>query len=187
MYEQRMRKENLRKELDQMQIDLSNLCPFINLCSSMICSCLCDIQREQLSLFHLTNVTFLTKLHLNDYDSIRMLNYLPSWDDYQELFSTILQQPQTILCQQWKSILQFELSLQQIDQIGSNIRQEGLTNQCDKCGNDLYTVLQETSANKSCQCQKQTPKEDLAVKGRGFFNTSGKNQLIEFETIFIKE
>jgi hypothetical protein len=34
----------------------------------MLASCLCDIQRDTLSQFDLINVTFLTKLHLSDFD-----------------------------------------------------------------------------------------------------------------------
>lgn len=34
----------------------------------MLASSLCDIQRDTLSKFVLTNVTFLTKLHLSDFD-----------------------------------------------------------------------------------------------------------------------
>ena len=35
----------------------------------MLASCLCDIQRDTLSKFVLTGVTFLTKLYLSDFDS----------------------------------------------------------------------------------------------------------------------
>jgi hypothetical protein len=34
----------------------------------MLASCLCDIQRDTLEQFDLTIVTFLTKLHLSDFD-----------------------------------------------------------------------------------------------------------------------
>lgn len=108
-----------------MQSDLGLLCPFLNLCAAMIASSLCHIQRQQLASFDLTIVTFLTKLHLNAYDSTRMLNYLPSCDDYQEFFAKILQQPQTILQQQWKDVLELDLCLNEINQIGESIRQQG--------------------------------------------------------------
>lgn len=92
----------------------------------MLSSCLCDIQRDTLGEFDLTIVTFLTKLHLSDFDNNRMLRYLPSWDDYQEIFQSILQQPQRILYQQWKEILQLDTCLRDADKFGDIIRQEGL-------------------------------------------------------------
>ncbi|CAF4153841.1 unnamed protein product [Rotaria sordida] len=116
-----------------MQNDIRNICPFLNLCSAMLASCLCDIQRDTLSQFLLTNVTFLTKLHLSDFDSNRMLRYLPSWDDYLEIFQSILQQPQQMLHQQWKYILELDTCLRDADKVGDIIRQEGLTSQCEKC------------------------------------------------------
>jgi len=91
----------------------------------MLASCLCDIQRDALSQFDLKIVTFLTKLHLSDYDSNRMLQYLPSWDDYQEIFQSILQQPQRILHDQWKDILELDTCLRDVDKFGETIRQEG--------------------------------------------------------------
>lgn len=92
----------------------------------MLASCLCDIQRNTLDKFDLTIVTFLTKLHLSDFDNNnRMLRYLPSWDDYQEIFHSILQQPQRILSQQWKDILELDTCLKDADKFGDIIRQEG--------------------------------------------------------------
>jgi hypothetical protein len=35
----------------------------------MLASCLCNIQRDTLSQFGLVDVTFITKLHLSDFDS----------------------------------------------------------------------------------------------------------------------
>jgi len=34
----------------------------------MLASCLCDIQRDTLAQFRLSDVTFITKLHLSDFD-----------------------------------------------------------------------------------------------------------------------
>ena len=34
----------------------------------MLASCLCDIQRNTLSQFVISNVKFLTKLHMSDFD-----------------------------------------------------------------------------------------------------------------------
>jgi len=34
----------------------------------MLASCLCDIQRDTLTQFDIKIVTFLTKLHLSDFD-----------------------------------------------------------------------------------------------------------------------
>ncbi|CAF1088574.1 unnamed protein product [Rotaria sordida] len=192
IYEQRIRKENLRKELEQMQNDIRNICPFLNLCSAMLASCLCDIQRDTLSQFLLTNVTFLTKLHLSDFDSNRMLRYLPSWDDYLEIFQSILQQPQQMLHQQWKYILELDTCLRDADKVGDIIRQEGLTSQCEKCGQELYLGLQETSST-SCKCQKQQSKasknesNNLSIKGHGFFGSTNRHEVLPFESIFTKD
>jgi len=57
-----------------------------------------------------------------------MLRYLPSWDDYQEMFQSILQQPQRILYDQWKNILEFDTCLRDADKVGEIIRQEGFLN-----------------------------------------------------------
>jgi hypothetical protein len=54
-----------------------------------------------------------------------MLRYLPSWDDYQEIFQSILQQPQRILYEQWKNILELDTCLRDADKFGEFIRQEG--------------------------------------------------------------
>ncbi|CAF3428145.1 unnamed protein product [Rotaria socialis] len=192
IYEQRIRKENLRKELEQMQNDMRNICPFLNLCSAMLASCLCDIQRDTLSKFVLTNVTFLTKLHLSDFDSNRMLRYLPSWDDYSEIFQSILQQPQQMLYEQWKSILELDTCLRDADKVGDIIRQEGLVSQCEKCGQELYSGLQETSSS-SCKCQKQKSKastnesNNLSIKGHGFFGSTNRHEVLPFELIFTKD
>lgn len=91
----------------------------------MLASSLCDIQRQALDDFDMTQVVFLTKLHLSDYDHPRMLRYLPSWEDYQENFQKILQQPQRILQQQWKDILQLDTCLRDTEKFGESIRQEG--------------------------------------------------------------
>ncbi len=105
-----------------------NICPFLNLCSVMLASCLCDIQRDTLKQFDSTSVIFLTKLHLSDFDNNRMLRYLPSWDDYQESFQTILQQSQRILDEQWKDILELNTCLNDAEKFGEIIRQEGYKN-----------------------------------------------------------
>ncbi len=54
-----------------------------------------------------------------------MLRYLPSWDDYFEIFQSILQQPQRILSEHWKSILELDTCLKDADKFGSIIREEG--------------------------------------------------------------
>ena len=83
-----------------------------------------------------------------------------------------------------------------------------LIRQCEKCGNELYPGLEETSSN-SCQCQNQSKKssfeqfvfdhidefrldwkntsEDLSIKGRGFFAAIDQNGLLSFQFIFTKE
>jgi hypothetical protein len=94
----------------------------------MLASCLCDIQRDTLKQFDSTSVIFLTKLHLSDFDNNRMLRYLPSWDDYQESFQTILQQSQRILDEQWKDILELNTCLNDAEKFGEIIRQEGYKN-----------------------------------------------------------
>ena len=91
----------------------------------MLASSLCDIQRQALTDFDMSQVIFLTKLHLSDYDHPRMLRYLPSWEDYQENFQKILQQPQRILQQQWKEILQLDTCLKDTERFGESMRQEG--------------------------------------------------------------
>ena len=138
----------------------------------MLSSCLCDIERQALDEFDMTRVMFLTKLHLSDFDHPRMLRYLPSWEDYQENFQKILQQPQKILQQQWKEILQLDTCLKDTEKFGQSMREQGsvhiriqieliffvrLINQCEKCGKELYPGLEEKSSN-SCQCQNQSKK-----------------------------
>jgi hypothetical protein len=91
----------------------------------MIASCLCDTQRATLAQFDSTSVIFLTRLHLSDFDGPRMLRYLPSWEDYQESFQAILQQPQRILHEQWKEILELNTCLSESEKFGEIIRQEG--------------------------------------------------------------
>lgn len=54
-----------------------------------------------------------------------MLRYLPSWDDYLEIFQSILQQPQQILEEHWKNILELDTCLRDADKVGDIIRQEG--------------------------------------------------------------
>jgi len=54
-----------------------------------------------------------------------MLRCLPSWDDYQEIFQSILQQPQRILYEEWKNILELDTCLSDVDKFGEIIRQEG--------------------------------------------------------------
>ncbi|CAF1613875.1 unnamed protein product, partial [Adineta ricciae] len=85
LYEQRVRKENLRKELEQLQHDLRNMCSFLNLCSAMLASCLCDIQRDAISQFQLSTVVFLTKLQFHEIESNPTFRYYLSRDDYFEL------------------------------------------------------------------------------------------------------
>jgi len=91
----------------------------------MLASCLCDIQRDTLTQFDSSSVIFLTKLHLSDFETNRMLRYLPSWEDYQESFQAILQQPQRILYDQWKEILELNTCLSDAEKFGEIIRQEG--------------------------------------------------------------
>lgn len=91
----------------------------------MLSSCLCDIERQALNEFDMTLVTFLTKLHLSDFDHPRMLRYLPSWEDYQENFQKILQQPQKILQQQWKDILQLDTCLKDTEKFGQSMKDQG--------------------------------------------------------------
>jgi hypothetical protein len=55
-----------------------------------------------------------------------MLRYLPSWDDYYEIFQSVLQQPQQMLYEQWKNILELDTCLRDADTFGDIIRQEGL-------------------------------------------------------------
>ena len=54
-----------------------------------------------------------------------MLRYLPSWDDYSEIFQSILQQPQQMLHEQWKNILELDTCLREIDKVDNAVRQEG--------------------------------------------------------------
>ena len=55
----------------------------------------------------------------------RMLRYLPSWEDYSEIFQSILQQPQHMLCEQWRNLLELDTCLRDADKFGESIRQEG--------------------------------------------------------------
>ena len=55
-----------------------------------------------------------------------MLRYLPSWEDYSEIFQSILQQPQQMLYEQWRKILDLDTCLRDADTFGDVIRQEGL-------------------------------------------------------------
>ncbi len=59
-----------------------------------------------------------------------MLRCLPSWDDYQEIFLSILQQPQRILYEEWKNILELDTCLRDVDKFGEIIRQEGFKKKC---------------------------------------------------------
>jgi len=85
-----------------------------------------------------------------------------------------------------------------------------LTSQCEKCGEELYPGLQETSSN-SCKCKKQQSKglllfysiiliklfqlklvsanesNHLSIKGHGFFGSTNRNEVLPFEFIFTKE
>lgn len=54
-----------------------------------------------------------------------MLCYLPSWDDYLEIFQSILQQPQQMLYEQWKNTLELDTCLRDADKFGVIMRQEG--------------------------------------------------------------
>jgi hypothetical protein len=54
-----------------------------------------------------------------------MLRYLPSCDDYLEIFQSILQQPQQMLYEQWKTSLELDTCLKDVDKFGDIIRQEG--------------------------------------------------------------
>ncbi|CAF5026790.1 unnamed protein product, partial [Rotaria sp. Silwood1] len=117
----------------------------------------------------------------------------PSWDDYLEIFQSILQQPQQMLYEQWKNILDLDTCLRDADKVGHINRQEGLTRQCEKCGQELYSGLQETSSN-SCKCQKQQqPKasknepNNLSIKGHGFFGSTNRHEVLPFEFIFTKD
>ncbi|CAF1139632.1 unnamed protein product [Adineta steineri] len=192
LYEQRIRKENLRKELEQMQNDIRKICPFLNLCSAMLASCLCYMQYETLSQFNLSNVTLLTTLYLSDTNSNHMLQYFPSRDDYLEILQLILHKPQQILEEQWRNILELNTCLRNTDKFGEIARHEGLTSQCEKCGQELYPGLQETSSN-SCKCKKQQSKastnesNDLLIKGHGFFGSTTRNEILPFELIFTKD
>ncbi|UJR29306.1 hypothetical protein I4U23_010520 [Adineta vaga] len=189
LYEQRIRKENLRKELEQLQNDLRNMCPFLNLCSAMLASCLCDIQRDALAHFGLSTAVFLTKLHFNEANSNPILQYFPSRDDYLEILQSVLQQPQQMLTEYWQQILELNICLKDTDKFGETVRKEGLTNECEICGKELYPGLQETST-KSCKCKKQQSKgftnesNDLVIKGHGFFGSTTRNEVLPFELIF---
>ena len=66
-----------------------------------------------------------------------------------------------------------------------------LTTQCEKCGQELYPGLQETSSS-SCKCKKQqakgsNPVNDLSIKGHGFYGSTNRNEILPFESIFTKE
>ena len=50
-------------------VENRNVCPFLNLCSAMLSSSLNEIQHEAIGQFHLAEITFLTDLHLSDFDS----------------------------------------------------------------------------------------------------------------------
>ena len=109
----------------------------------MLSSSLNEIQHAALGQFHLSELTFLTSLHLSDFDSSslfssrslhdvcslcsasRMLRYLPSWEDYFEVFQAILHQPEQIFSRQWKNLLELDTCLNDIDKFGQRLRQQG--------------------------------------------------------------
>ena len=95
----------------------------------MLSSSLNEIQHNALGQFHLAEITFLTDLHLSDFESSsfssRMLRYLPSCEDYFEVFQSVLHQPQQIFARQWKNLLELDMCLKDSDKFGERLRQEG--------------------------------------------------------------
>ncbi|CAF1514427.1 unnamed protein product, partial [Adineta ricciae] len=164
------------------------MCSFLNLCSAMLASCLCDIQRDAISQFQLSTVVFLTKLQFDEIESNPTLRYYPSRDDYFNLLQLVLQQPQQMLAEYWGNILELNICLKDTDKFGEIARQEGLTNNCEICGENLYPGLQET-----CKCKKQQSKgfinepNYLVIKGHGFFGSATRTEILPFELIFIKD
>lgn len=107
----------------------------------MISSALNQIQFETLTQFQLKNVVFLTNLHLTDFDrreqfsdeettfifvfeETRMLRYLPSWDDYFEVFQTILRQIPHLFDEQWQHSLNFDTSIRDLQRFRQNLKEE---------------------------------------------------------------
>jgi hypothetical protein len=54
-----------------------------------------------------------------------MLRYFPSWDDYLEMLQSTLRQPQEMLSEQWKDILELNTCLRDTDKFGEIVREEG--------------------------------------------------------------
>lgn len=130
-----------------------------------------------------------------------MLRYLPSWDDYFEVFQSILRQIQSLFSDKWNSTLNFDTSIRDVQHFRQNLKEEkfefsskktkmidldfSLTNSCEKCGENLYRCLEEKSSHR---CQNEIGKRtNLSIEGRGFFGTTNRNSLVRFESIFSKE